>query len=161
MTTVAIRQTIALTKRSTLAILRQPALLTPSLVFPLFFAALSASSFSTTTRLPGFPKVDSFLQFTLASTVIQGVLFGSITGAAALATDIEIGFFDRLLVAPTSRAGILIGNLMGSALFGAAQSAVFIGALLPFGVRVEAGIPGIIVMIVAGGLIALGIASVM
>ncbi|MHB1130531.1 MAG: ABC transporter permease [Ilumatobacteraceae bacterium] len=160
-TTVAVRQTIALTKRSTLAILRQPALLVPSLVFPLFFAALSASSFGTTTRLPGFPKVDSFLQFTLASTVIQGVLFGSITGAAALATDIEIGFFDRLLVAPTSRTGILIGNLMGSALFGAAQSAVFIVVLLPFGVRVEAGIPGIGVMIIAGGLIALGIASVM
>lgn len=160
-TTVAVRQTIALTKRSSLAILRQPALLVPALVFPLFFAALSASSFGKTTRLPGFPKVDSFLQFALASTIIQGVLFGSITGAAALATDIEIGFFDRLLVAPTSRTSILIGNLMGSALFGAAQSAVFIGALLPFGVRVEAGIPGIGVMIIAGGLIALGVASVM
>lgn len=160
-TTVAVRQTFALTKRSTLAILRQPALMAPSFVFPLFFAALSASSFGKTTRLPGFPKVDSFLQFSLASTVIQGVLFGSITGAAALATDIEIGFFDRLLVSPTSRAGILLGNLMGSAVFGAAQSAVFIGALLPFGVRVEAGIPGIAVMIIAGGLIALGIASVM
>lgn len=160
-TTVAVRQTLALTKRSTLAILRQPALLAPSLVFPLFFAALGASSFGKTTRLPGFPKVDSFLQFSLASTVIQGVLFGSITGAAALATDIQIGFFDRLLVAPTSRTGILIGNLMGSALFGAAQSAVFIGALLPFGVRVEAGILGVLVMIFAGGLIALGIASLM
>ncbi|MEK7410194.1 MAG: hypothetical protein AAB327_02220, partial [Actinomycetota bacterium] len=88
-TTVAIRHTMALTKRSTLAILRQPALMAPSIVFPLFFAALSASSFSKTTRLPGFPQVDSFLQFSLASTVIQGVLFGSITGAAALATDIE------------------------------------------------------------------------
>lgn len=159
--TVAVRQTIALTKRSTLAILRQPALMAPSFVFPLFFAALSASSFGKTTRLPGFPKVDSFLQFSLAATVIQGVLFGSITGAAALATDIEVGFFDRLLAAPTSRTGILIGNLMGSALFGAAQSAVFIAALLPFGVQVEAGIPGIVVMIISGGLIALGISSVM
>lgn len=158
---VAARQTLSLTKRSSLAILRQPALLVPSFFFPLFFAALSSSSYSKTIGLPGFPKVDSFLQFALASTIIQGVLFGSITGAAALATDIEIGFFDRLLVAPTSRTGILIGNLMGSALFGAAQSAVFIGALLPFGVRVKAGIPGIAVMVIAGGLIALGVASVM
>ncbi|MEK7410644.1 MAG: ABC transporter permease, partial [Actinomycetota bacterium] len=71
------------------------------------------------------------------------------------------GFFDRLLVAPTARTGILIGNLMGSALFGAAQSTVFIFALLPFGVRVEAGILGIGVMIISGGLIALGISSVM
>lgn len=158
---IATRQTVALTKRSSLAILRQPALIVPSFVFPLFFAALSASSFSKTTQLPGFPQVDSFLQFTLASTVIQGVLFGSITGAAALATDIEGGFFDRLLAAPTARTGILIGNLMGSALFGAAQSVIFVCALLPFGVRVEAGIPGIAVIIFAGGLIALAISSLM
>lgn len=158
---VATRQTLALTKRSTKAILRQPALMVPSFVFPLFFAALSADSFGKTTRLPGFPVVDSFLQFALASTVIQGVLFGSITGAAALATDIEVGFFDRLLVAPTARTGIVLGNLMGSALFGGAQSAIFIFALLPFGVRVESGIPGIVVMIISGGLIALGISAIM
>ena len=158
---IAARQTLALTKRSTLAILRQPALVVPSFVFPLFFAALSADSFGKTIRLPGFPQVDSFLQFALASTILQGVLFGSITGAAALATDIEIGFFDRLLVAPTARTGILIGNLMGSAIFGAVQAAIFIFALLPFGVRVEAGIPGIAVMIISGGLIALGISALM
>ena len=158
---LAVRQTVALTRRSSLAILRQPALIAPSMVFPLFFAALSASSFHKTTSIPGFPKVDSFLQFSLASTVIQGVLFGSVAGAAALATDIEIGFFDRLLASPTSRPGILIGNLMGSAIFGAVQSAVFICALLPVGVRVEAGLAGVIVMIVSGALIALGIASLM
>ncbi|MEO8363435.1 MAG: ABC transporter permease [Ilumatobacteraceae bacterium] len=160
-TRVAARQTLALTKRSTLAIIRQPALIVPSFVFPLFFAALSADSFGKTTRLPGFPLVDSFLQFALASTILQGVLFGSITGAAALATDIEIGFFDRLLVAPTARTGIVLGNLMGSAIFGAVQSAIFICVLLPFGVRVESGIPGIMVMIISGGLIALGIAAIM
>ncbi|MEN9286419.1 MAG: hypothetical protein RIS39_411, partial [Actinomycetota bacterium] len=54
------------------------------MVFPLFFAALGASSFSRATSLPGFPQVESFLQFSLAATVVQGVLFGSVTGAAAL-----------------------------------------------------------------------------
>ena len=108
------RQFVALSRRSTLAIFRQPALVGPSLIFPLFFAALGSSAFSRAISLPGFPQVDSYLQFTLAGTVTQGVLFGSVTGAAALATDIENGFLDRLLAAPTPRTGILIGRLAGS-----------------------------------------------
>ena len=86
---LAVRQTVAMAKRSTLEIFRQPALVAPSMIFPIFFAALGASSFEKTTNLPGFPKVDSFLQFSIAATVVQGVLFGSVTGAAALATDIQ------------------------------------------------------------------------
>ena len=77
---LAVRQTVAMAKRSTLEIFRQPALVAPSMIFPIFFAALGASSFEKTTNLPGFPKVDSFLQFSIAATVVQGVLFGSVTG---------------------------------------------------------------------------------
>ena len=69
----------------------------PSLIFPLFFAALGTSSFSrATTAVPGFPAVDSYLDFALAGSVVQGILFGSTVGATALAVDIENGFFDRL-----------------------------------------------------------------
>lgn len=158
---LAMRQTAALAARSTRETFRQPALVAPSMVFPLFFAALGASSFHRATALPGFPKVDSFLQFSLAATVVQGVLFGSVTGAAALATDIQNGFFDRLLAAPTSRTGILVGRLAGSALFGAVQSAVFIGVLWPFGATVRSGLAGAAVMVLSGGIVALAIGSLM
>ena len=156
-----LRQFVALSRRSTLAIFRQPALVGPSLIFPLFFAALGSSSFSRAISLPGFPEVDSYLQFTLAGTVIQGVLFGSVTGAAALATDIEEGFFDRLLAAPTSRTSILFGRLAGSAVFGAMQSLVFLLALLPFGVTVEAGVLGYVSIVVAGFVIAFAVGALM
>lgn len=157
----AFRQTVALAKRSTLELFRQPALVIPNLIFPLFFAFLGNSSFGKTTSLPGFPKVNSYLQFQLAGTITQGVLFGSVTGAAALATDIENGFFDRLLAAPTSRISILFGRIAGSTLFGALGTAVFILVLLPFGADVSAGLPGIIAMIVSGGLIALAVGALM
>jgi len=158
---LSIRQTIAMAKRSTLELARQPALIAPSMFFPIFFAVLSASSFSRTTSIPGFPKVESFMQFTLASTIVQGVLFGSVTGAAALATDIEIGFFDRLLLAPTTRTGILLGRLAGSALFGFFQSAFFLAALVPFNAPITAGIPGALVMVLSGGIVSLAIGSIM
>ena len=160
-TSAAIRQTLALAKRSTLELFRQPALVVPSIVFPLFFSFLGNSSFGKTTSLPGFPKVNSYLQFQLAGTITQGVLFGSVTGAAALATDIENGFFDRLLASPTSRLSILFGRLAGSTLFGALETAVFVLVLLPFGADVSAGLPGIIAMVVSGALIALAVGALM
>ena len=157
----SLRQTVALGKRSTLELFRQPALVVPSIVFPLFFSFLGNSSFGKTTSLPGFPKVNSYLQFQLAGTITQGVLFGSVTGAAALATDIENGFFDRLLASPTSRLSILFGRLAGSVLFGALETAVFVLVLLPFGADVSAGVPGIIAMIISGALIALAVGALM
>jgi ABC-2 type transport system permease protein len=150
-------QTLAMSKRSVIAIVRQPALVIPSLIFPLFFAALGTSSFGRAVRLPNFPKVDNFLDFSLAGTIIQGVLFGSVTGGAALATDIEMGFFDRLLATPTSRVSILVGRLAGAALFGAFQALVFILILLPFGVTIQAGVAGFVIIILCGGLTGIAI----
>lgn len=150
-----IAQTQAMSRRSVLAFVRQPALVVPSLVFPLFFAALGTSSFGRATALPGFPAVDSFLDFALAGTIVQGVLFGSVTGGAALATDIQDGFFDRLLVSPASRTSILVGRLAGAAAFGAFETAFFIVVLVPFGVSIASGPAGILAMVVSGALIAL------
>lgn len=152
-----VAQTAAMSRRSVLAILRQPTMFVPSLVFPLFFAALGSSSFSRATSLPGFPRVDSFLALSLAASVIQGVLFGSTSGGAALAIDIENGFFDRLLASPTSRVSILVGSLAGSALFGAVQALFFTVVMMIFGVHIYGGVGAVIVIVVAGGLIGLSI----
>ena len=154
---VFLRQTWAMSKRSILAIARQPALVAPSLIFPLFFAALGASSFSKATGLPGFPKVDSFLSFALAGSIVQGVLFGSVTGGAALAIDIEDGFFDRLLASPTSRVGILLGRLAGAAVFGAFQALFFTLVLIPFGVRIASGPVGLAIIVLSGGITGIAI----
>jgi ABC-2 type transport system permease protein len=156
-----VAQTAVMSKRAVLALLRQPALVIPSMIFPLFFAALGTSSFSRATALPGFPEVDSFLDFALAGSIVQGVLFGSVTSAAALATDIENGFFDRLLASPTSRVSILVGRLAGAMAYGAFQTFFFVVVLLPFGLEVEAGLVGVLVMIVGGTLTSLAVGGLM
>ncbi len=154
-------QTAAMSRRAILALWRQPALVVPSLVFPLFFAALGASSFSRAIDLPGFPPVESYLDFALAGTIVQGILFGAITGATALATDIENGFFDRLMASPTSRTSILVGRLAGGMAYGGFQTAFFIVVLLPFGLTVQSGIVGVIVMMLGGILTALAVGALM
>ena len=152
-----VAQTAAMAKRSVRAIVRQPAMVAPTLIFPLFFAALGSSSFNRATSLPGFPRVDSFLSLTLAASVIQGVLFGTTMGGAALATDIANGFFDRLIASPTSRISILVGSLAGSALFGSFQALFFSLVMVIFGVNIHAGVAGLLVIVLAGALIGLAI----
>jgi ABC-2 type transport system permease protein len=158
---VTLHQVRAMSWRSMLAIIRQPTLVVPSLIFPLFFAALGTSSFSRAIELPGFPRVDSFLDFALAGTIVQGVLFGSTVGASALATDIQTGFFDRLLASPVSRLSVLVGRLAGASAFGAAQAAMFTLVLMPFGVTVRSGVAGFVVIVVSGGLIGLAFGALM
>jgi ABC-2 type transport system permease protein len=150
-----------MSKRAILALARQPATVIPSLVFPLFFIALGTAAFGRAVKLPNFPKVDSFLDFALAGSIIQGVLFGSITSATALATDIETGFFDRLLASPTSRVSILVSRLAGAMAYAGLQTIVFIAALLPFGLSVRAGPLGVVVMIAGGMLTALAVGGLM
>lgn len=156
-----LEQTRAMSRRSVMALVRQPAFVFPSLVFPLFFLALGTASYSRATALPGFPEVDSFLDFALAGAIVQGILFGSFTGATALATDIENGFFDRLLAAPTWRGSILVGRLSGGMAYGGVQTLVFTFVLLPFGLTVQSGVLGVVVMALGGMLTALAIGALM
>ena len=157
----ATSQTWAMSKRAILALARQPALVVPSLVFPLFFLALGTSSFSRTIDLPGFPDVDSYLDFALAGAIVQGVLFGSTVSATALATDIEDGFFDRLLAAPTTRSGIIVGRLAGGMTYGAFQTVFFIVVLLPFGLSVRGGVPSAVALVISGTVLALAVGALM
>ena len=154
-------QTWEMSKRAIIALARQPALVVPSLVFPLFFLALGSSSFARAINLPGFPEVDSYLDFGVAGAIMQGVLFGSVTGAAALATDIENGFFDRLIASPVARPSIIVGRLAGAMAFGAAQTVFFLVVLLPFGLNVEGGVLGGLVLVASGTLISLCVGALM
>jgi ABC-2 type transport system permease protein len=150
-----------MSKRSVIALWRQPSLIIPSLIFPLFFAALGTSSFSRATAIPGFPKVDSYLDFALAGSIVQGILFGSTVGATALAVDIESGFFDRLLSSPSTRSGIIVGRMAGGMVYGGFQTVFFILVLLPFGLSVKGGIAGVMAMAVAGTILALAVGALM
>ncbi len=154
-------QTWAMSRRSVLALWRQPSLVVPSLIFPLFFAALGTSSFSRATSVPGFPEVDSYLDFALAGAIVQGILFGSTVGATALATDIENGFFDRLLSSPSTRSGIIVGRMAGGMVYGGVQTLFFVAVLLPFGLSIKGGIPAVITLAIAGTVLALAVGALM
>lgn len=149
--------TVALGRRSVLATARQPAAWVPGVLFPLLIAAVNAASLNRTIDLPGFPPVDSFLQFLLPATVIQGVLFGGIVGGADVALDIQNGFFDRLLSSPVARPAILLGRLGGAVVLGAVQAVFFLAVFVVFGASIEGGLAAVAVLVVVAMILALAV----
>jgi ABC-2 type transport system permease protein len=137
--------------------IRQPQFVVPSLFFPLFFAALNVASFNKSTALPGFPKVDSFLDFMLAATVVQGVLFGATGGGNDMAVDIQDGFFDRLVASPVPRWAILVGRLGGAAALGAAQACLYTGLMVAFGATIKGGIPSFLGIVLVAVVLAVAV----
>ena len=89
---------------------RRPQLLAPIMVFPSLLLAIQTAGAGQAVNLPGFPPVNSFLDFMLAGAMIQSTLLAGNSGGIALAVDIEMGFTDRLLAAPISRFGMVLGG---------------------------------------------------
>ena len=149
----------ALSRRAIVNTVRQPTSIVPAMTFPLIFMALSSAAFERSTNLPGFPPVDSFLQFLVVSTIIQGSLFGSIAAGSDMATDIEGGFFERLIAAPVARTSILVGRVAGAALLAFAQAWIFFGVASIFGMRSEGGLVSMLMVAGVAALIGAGMGS--
>ena len=152
-------QARALAGRAVRGLVRAPQVWIPSILFPLFFAALNTAALGRATEVPGFPAADSFLDFLFPATLTQAVLFGSLGAASELAQDIESGFFDRLVASPVSRTAILVGRLAGGAALGAIQAVVFVALFSLFGAEVKAGAAGLVVMVVVAVLLAIGLGA--
>ncbi len=149
MTSLALRQTAALSGRSVLVTLRLPQAWFPALFFPLVLMAIFTGSFGGAPgRIPGFPPVRGFLDFAVSGAILQGVLIGGVSAGAAFATDIEGGFFDRLVASPVSRVAILLGRLGGGVVLAIVQCALFLSIAVIFGARVQGGVVGVLVLFV-------------
>ncbi len=147
---------IALSRRSVINTLRQPQMWFPSIMFPLILTALNTSALGRAEDMPGFPG-NSFLDFAVATAVIQGVLFGSSAGGSDMALDIQGGFFDRLVASPAPRWGIVAGRLAGAAVLGAMQALIFMATLTLFGANIRGGPAAVGTIVLVAMLLAMAI----
>jgi ABC-2 type transport system permease protein len=145
----------ALGQRSVRQTLRRPQLVAPLLIIPTLLLAVQGAGAGRAVDLPGFPPVDSFFQFLLAGAMIQSALLAGNTGGIALAIDIEMGFYDRLLAAPIPRFAIVAGRLAGVGAMGLLTGVYFLAIGLIFGVTIEEGVVGALMMIALVALSAL------
>lgn len=154
------RVVAALGRRSVMQTFRRPQLMAPIIIFPTLLLAIQTGGAGRAVDLPGFPQVQSFLAFMLAGAMVQSTLLAGNTGGIALAVDIEMGFTDRLLIAPIPRFAMVLGRLAGTAALGLFTAIWFLAIGYIFGVRVHEGIVGIVVMIAFVVMSAIGFGSI-
>jgi ABC-2 type transport system permease protein len=135
--------------------LRQPANIIGPLVFPMLLLAVNSGGLEAETHLPGFPT-DSFVAFALAVPFIQGALFATMNAGTDLARDIQTGFLSRLSLTPMRGVTLLAGQLGGVVVLGLVQATVYLTVGLAVGVRLESGIPGVVVLFAFAFLVSLG-----
>lgn len=148
---------LALGRRSLTTQFRRAQLLMPTFVLPLMLLAVIASGTSAARGLRGFPTVGAYISFVVPGTIIQGALLMGLTAGIALASDIEFGFFDRLLAAPVPRVALVLGRLLGVFALSALQCAVFLAVALIFGARYPGGPLAILGVLVLAPITAVGI----
>jgi ABC-2 type transport system permease protein len=88
-------------------VVRNPALLVPSLVFPLFFFTAFAGGLSRVNDVFEFPAGYTAFQFVFV--LLQSAAFGGVFTGFGIARDFEHGFARRLLIAAPHRSGIILG----------------------------------------------------
>src|SRR5919202_2530966 len=86
-----------------------PALLLPSLIFPLFFFVAFAGGLSRVGDIPNFNYAPGYTAFQFVFVLIQSSAFGGVFTGFGIARDFEMGFGRRLMLAAAQRRGILIG----------------------------------------------------
>ncbi len=139
-----LRATGALARRSISQTFRYPRYLAPLVIFPSMLLAVNVGGAGRATDLPGFPEVNGFLDFELASAMLQAALLTGVSSGMALGLDIERGFIDRLFAAPVSRAVVVTGRLAANAALGIFIATWFLAAGLVFGATVEGGLVGVL-----------------
>jgi ABC-2 type transport system permease protein len=151
-------QTLLLGRRATREILRYPEATIPVLFIPLFFLAVNIGQVSET-----FPSSTPFLngQGYVAFQLPVSLMFAvaTATSGLALVTEIENGYFDKLLVAPIRRTSIIFGRLSADFVRGIGGSAIVLAAGLAFGAHIESGILGALVIILMAACFGVGYAG--
>jgi ABC-2 type transport system permease protein len=147
-----LRVTRALGRRSVVQAFRRPQFLAPILLFPSLFLAINVGGAGRAVNLPAFPEVHGFLDFQLAGAMLQSTMLAGVSGAIALAIDIEIGFIDRLFAAPISRAALVLGRLAATGVLGLLSGIWFLAVGLVFGAHIEGGLAGGLVVVLLVGL---------
>src|SRR5213082_3517343 len=137
---------VLLGRRAVREVVRLPEATIPTLFIPLFFLAVNIGQVSKT-----FPSSTPFLHgqgyvgFQLPVSLLFAVC--TATSGLALVTEIENGYFDKLLVAPIRRSSIIFGRLAADLVRGIGGSALVLLFGIALGAHVESGVAGAVVIV--------------
>lgn len=140
-------ETWVLGKRALRETLRTPDSLMPTLLIPLFFLVVNVGQAARIFPSDGtaFLNGQSYAGFQLPVSLLLAASFGS--ASLYLVEEIEGGYFDKLRATPISRTAIVLGRLIAEFVKMIALGAVMTLLAMAFGVRIESGVAGFVVLV--------------
>ena len=143
----AISDTLVLSKRNFMRIIRAPDLLLAFTVQPIMFVLLFAYVFGGAIPTPGH----SYIDFLIPGILVQTMAFGGFVTAMGIAEDLRKGLIDRFRSLPMARSAVLAGRTLSDI----ATNAISITVMLIVGVIIGFGFSSPFLQVVAGILILL------
>jgi ABC-2 type transport system permease protein len=125
-------------------VVRTPALLLPTLMFPLFFFVAFAGGLNQVQEVPGFEFDEGYTAFQFCFVLLQSAAFGGVFTGFGVARDFEGGFAKRLLLAAPNRTGILVGYILAAMVRWAIVAVMLTVLALAFGMDVGGGIEDVV-----------------
>ncbi|HSO98891.1 MAG TPA: ABC transporter permease [Solirubrobacteraceae bacterium] len=144
-------EVVLLGRRAVREVVRLPEATIPTLFIPLFFLVVNIGQVSKT-----FPSSTPFLKgqgyaaFQLPVSLMFAV--ATATSGLALVTEIDLGYFDKLLVAPIRRSSLIFGRLAADLVRGTATSGLVLLVGIALGVHIRSGVLGALLIILLAAL---------
>jgi len=138
-----------MTRRNLSRVVRMPSIMVPMAIMPLFFVIAFTGSFDGISKVPGYPT-DDIINWVAAYALIQGSSFAGLGAAGSMATDLDNGFIDRLLLSPIRRGTILAAPLVYTAIRALIPITIVMIAAALSGASMPGGILGIVLAYVGG-----------
>lgn len=143
-----LRDSLILGGRAIREALRTPDSLFPTIFIPLFFLVVNVGQAARIFPADGTPFLEgqNYGAFQLPASLLLSASFGS--AALYLVEEIEGGYFDKLRATPISRMALVLGRLYAEFVKTLVVGAVMVALAMLFGIRVEAGVLGFVVLVV-------------
>jgi len=148
----ATSQSLLLARRALVQFPRNPILLGFSVMPVLIMYLVFGGLFEGVAQLPGFPT-DNYFEYLAPTAILLATVPGIGNAGVALATDLQNGYFQKLLTTPTSVGAVMLGRLLGDCLRLAVQATLVLLLAIALGAHVATGVPGALLMIAMGTLL--------
>jgi ABC-2 type transport system permease protein len=142
-----------LTGRKVHALVRNPWVLTFSLVQPAIWLFLFGELFRRVIDIPGFHFAGSYIDYLIPGIVAMNAMSSNMWAGMTMIEEIERGTLNRFLVSPASRIGIMNATVVEQAVMTSVQTLLILLLGLAGGASYPGGVSGAVIVIVASILV--------
>jgi ABC-2 type transport system permease protein len=153
------QEVLALTRRWYIMLIRERLNLVFTLTQPAIWLLFFGSGVSRAVDKEVIGTSD-YVAFMLPGVIAFTVVGNGISGAMPLLWDKEQGYLDKLMSMPIARSSVIVSRFVFQLGQGSVQTLLVILIALLMGVEIATGVPGVIVILIAAGLLTLAVTAV-